>query len=174
MPTNNPLQILKEATESGCRFISFLYHAKGDGGTARYTLNFGIDYDEAVRQDKAVLEGYTPSNADEAQVVSDLIQSFDERLTKGQSSSYTQPNTYAPIFKGVRLNLSTQKIHIHGMIQQKEQVVAPTKPKKKSFGPRATLRHKLGLKTDKFRDFIFDPNNIAGVKVNGDLIELHD
>ncbi len=37
------IDALRDATKTGCTFISFLYTTKGTGETSRYLINFGID-----------------------------------------------------------------------------------------------------------------------------------
>lgn len=185
--TENPLEILKEATASGCRFMSFLYLTKGTGETSRYTLNFGIDNEAACEHDKAVLEAYEPQTALEIEAKAIMLQSLTETITKGVSDSYTHAaqnksdgqDTYESISRGIKLHKLDGTIHLSGFIQQKEQVAPPTNPKKAVKHSALTLaknqiKKACGFKRDRMRQFVFSQENIAGLKVNGDLIELQD
>jgi hypothetical protein len=159
----NALDILRESTTNGCKFISFLYMTKGTGETSRYTLNFGIDYKAACEADKIALEAYQPSNDIEAEAKGQMLQSLTETLTQGVSSSYTQKDTFDNIGKGIR---------------QHKETAPPTNPKKPVNSRPLTLAKRdiekaLEFKRNKFGQFILTPENIAGVKVCGDLIELH-
>ena len=58
----NAIDKLRDATNNGCRFMSFLYTSKGTGETSKYQINFGIDYHAACAEDKVALESYTPQD----------------------------------------------------------------------------------------------------------------
>lgn len=187
MATENPIEILKEATTTGCKFISFLYLTKGTGETSRYTLNFGIDYKAACEADKNALVDYQPQTDLEIQAKAEMLASLTQTLTKGVSDSYTHSaknkangqDTYQNVSRGIKLHKESGAIHLSGYVQQKEQVAPPTKPKKPvNHGPlklaKKHIEKACGFKHHKIREFILLPENIAGIKVNGDLIQLHD
>lgn len=174
----NALDILRESTTTGCKFISFLYMTKGTGETSRYTLNFGIDYKAACEADKASLEAFEPQSDVEAQAKEQMLVSLTETLTQGVSSSYTQKDTFDHIGKGIRQHKETGEIYLYGFVQQKEQVAPAINPKKPVNSRPLTLAKRniekvLDFKRNRFGQFILNPENIAGVKVCGDLIELH-
>ena len=183
----SPLEILEEATKKGCTFISFLYVTKKDGETSRYTLNFGIDNKAACEHDKAALEAYQPENDLESQAKALMLQSLNETITNGVSSSYVHAaqnkangqDTYEVISKGVKLHKEDNTIHLSGFIQQKEQVAPPTNPKKPvQHKPLTLAKNKIkkscGIKRLPWGQFILSQENIAGIKVKGNLIQLHD
>jgi hypothetical protein len=185
--TQSPLEILEEATKKGCTFISFLYVTKKDGETARYTLNFGIDNKVACEHDKAALEAYQPQNDLEAQAKAEMLKSLTETITNGVSGSYVHSaqnkadgqDTYESLCKGVKLHKLDGTIHLSGFIQQKEQVAPPTNPKKPVQHKPLTLAKNAVKKACSFKrlpwgQFILSQENIAGIKVKGDLIQLHD
>ena len=174
----NGLDTLRESTTNGCKFISFLYMTKGTGETSRYTLNFGIDYKAACEADKIALEAYTPKDDLETEAKAQMLQSLTETLTQGVSSSYTQKDTFESIGKGIRQHKETGEIYLYGFVQQKEQVAPATNPKKPVNSRPLTIAKRnienvCEFKRNKFGQFILNPENIAGVKVCGDLIELH-
>ncbi len=183
----SPLEILEEATKKGCTFISFLYVTKETGETARYTLNFGVDNKAACEHDKAALEAYQPENDLEVKAKAQMLKSLTETIVNGVSSSYTHAaqnkadgqDTYEVICKGVKLHKKDGTIHLSGFRQQKEQVAPPTNPKKPVKHNALTLaKNKIkkacGFKRLPWGQFILSQENIAGIKVKGDLIQLHD
>jgi hypothetical protein len=170
---------LREATQSGCKFISFLYTTKGTGETSRYTINFGIDYRSAVDTDKALLEAYVPTSDLEVVAKEEMLQSMNETLVFGVSSSYTNVDTYDHIGTGIRQHREDGNIHLSGFVQQKEQVAPPTNPKKPVNSRPLTLAKKsirkaCDFKRERFGQFIISPDHIAGIKVCGDLIEIQN
>lgn len=172
------LDTLRESTEKGCRFLTFLYQSKGTGEVAKYQINFGISYQSACESDKALLEGYTPEDETETEAKAEMLKSLTETLTDGVSSSYTQKDTFENIGKGIRQHKETGEIYIYGFVQSKEQVEPPITPKKAVNSSAKTLAKRkiekaLVMKRNKFAQFILNPDNIGGVKVCGEVIEFH-
>lgn len=169
---------LREATENGCRYISFLYTSKGTGETSRYQVNFGIDYRNAVELDKASLEAYTPQNELEIEAKAQMLKSMTETLTEGVSSAYTQVDTFDNIGKGIRQHKESGEIYLNGFVQSKEQVAPPTNPKKPVNSRPLTLAKKhiekvCEFKRNRFGQFIINPEHIAGIRVCGEVVEIH-
>lgn len=174
---NKNLQTLKEATENGATFVSFLYQKKTTGEVSRYTLNFGIDYRAAVEEDKKALIAYTPNGEVEIQAKEEMLQSMTETLEEGVSSRYTQKDTYETICKGVRQHKENGDIYISGYVHSKEQVEPPKEEKKPVKSRPLTLAKKAiqracGFKHTGFSTFILSPSHIAGVKVKGTMLEI--
>lgn len=175
----NNIQILKEATEKGPTFVSFLYQKKTTGEVARYTLNFGIDYRAAVAEDCEKLKAYTPNGELEIQAKDEMLKSMTETLEEGVSSSYTQKDTYETIAKGIRQHKENGNIYIAGYVHSKEQVEPPTKEEKPVNSRPLTLaknsiKKACGFRHTKFSTFILAPENIGGVKVKGQILEIHN
>ena len=169
---------LREATTKGCRFMTFLYTTKGTGETSKYQINFGIDYHSAIEHDKQSLEAYTPKNELETQAKEEMLKSMTETIEEGVSSSYTQKDTFEPIGKGIRQHKETGQIYIYGFVESKEQIEPPTNPKKPVNSRPLTLAKKdiekaCNFKRNKFGQFILSQENIGGVKVCGEVVELH-
>ena len=172
------LDTLRQSTEKGCRFMTFLYQSKGTGEISKYQINFGISYQSACETDKALLEGYTPADEIEAQAKAEMLQSLTETLTDGVSSSYTQKDTFETIGKGIRQHKETGEIYIYGFIQSKETLEPATNPKKPVNSSAKTLAKRkiekaLECKRNKFGQFILNADNITGVNVCGETLELH-
>lgn len=169
---------LREATEQGCKFMSFLYTSKGTGETSKYQINFGIDYHNAVEADKLALESYVPKTELETEAKSQMLKSMNETLTEGVSSAYTQKDTFDNIGKGIRQHKETGELYIYGFVQSKEQIAPATNPKKEVKSRPLTLAKKdieyaCNFKRNRFGQFILNPENIGGVKVCGEVVELH-
>jgi len=168
---------LREATQKGCAFMSFLYTTKGTGETSRYLINFGIDYRKACETDKAILEAYEPKDALEEQAKGEMIKSLTETLTEGVSQSYTQADTFENIGKGIRQHKETGEIYLYGIVQNKEVVAEAQNPKKPVNSRPHTLAKKsiekaCLFKRNKFGQFILNPEHIAGIRTNGEVIEI--
>jgi len=168
---------LRKASENGARFMSFLYTTKGTGETSIYTINFGINYPNACESDKAVLEAYTPTSDLEIVAKGEMLKSLNETITEGVSQSYTNKDTFTSIGKGLKQHVETGEIYIWGFVQSKTQVAEATNPKKPVNSKPLTLAKKAiekacDFKRNKFSQFILNPEHIAGIKVNGETIEV--
>lgn len=168
---------LREATKNGARFMSFLYKTKKTGETSVYTINFGVDYRNACETDKAILEAYVPKSDLEVTAKQEMLTSLTETLTEGVSQSYTNVDTFTSIGKGLKQHNETGELYIYGFIQSKTQVAPPTNPAKPVNSRPLTLAKKAiekecQFKRNKFTQFILNPEHIAGVKVNGEVIEV--
>jgi hypothetical protein len=169
---------LREATEKGCKFMTFLYTTKGTGETSKYQINFGIDYRSAVEHDRSALEAYTPKDELEATAKEQMLESMTQTIEEGVSQSYTQVDTFDNIGKGIRQHKETGEIYLYGFVHSKEQVEPPTNPKKPVNSRPLTLAKKAiekacEFKRNRFGQFILTPENIGGVKVCGEVVELH-
>ena len=175
----NAIDSLRSATENGCRFMTFIYASKGTGGVGKYQINFGISNESACKADKTLLEAYQPQDETETLALNEMIQSINETLTKGVSDSYTQVDTFVPIGKGIKQHKETGEIYISGLVESYEEIEAPITPKKKPLNSSAKtlakekIRKELELKRNRFRSFILSPDNIGGIRVCGEVIELH-
>jgi hypothetical protein len=173
----NAIDKLRESTENGCRFMSFLYTTKGTGETSKYQINFGIDYQSACAEDKIALENYMPANALEEVARREMLESLTETLTLGVSSSYTNADVFEPIGKGMKQHKETNELYVWGFVQSKQQVAPPTNPKKPVNSRPLTLAKRsiekaCDFKRLKFGQFVLNPSNIAGIVTCGDHIEI--
>jgi hypothetical protein len=169
---------LRNATENGCKFVTFLYTSKGTGETSKYQINFGIDYRNAVETDRTILEAYTPKDSLEETAKAEMLESMRQTIEEGVSQSYTQVDTFDNIGKGIRQHKETGEIYLYGFVQSKEQVAPPTKEKKPVNSRPLTLAKRAiekscDFKRNRFGQFILNPENIGGVKVCGEVVELH-
>ncbi len=196
MKTSQAIKIidtLREVTKQGTRFMSFLYTTKGTEETSIYNINFGISYKTAVESDLAAVEAKDVSTIEIPEdlklkgVTTELLQEAKEKiilsatqnLTEGVSESYTQKDTFESIGKGIRIHKDTDQIYIYGFVQSKTQVAEAKNPKKPVNSKPSTLAKALvekacDFKRNKFKQFILNPENIAGIKVSGEIIEVQN
>jgi hypothetical protein len=108
----------------------------------------------------------------------EMLESMRQTIEEGVSQSYTQADTFDNIGKGIRQHKQTGEIYLYGFVQSKEQVAPPTNPKKPVNSRPLTLAKKAiekacDFKRNRFGQFILNPENIGGVKVCGEVVELH-
>lgn len=176
--TANTIEALTQSLNGGASFVSFAYTAKGTGETSEFTINFGISYRNAVEHDHAALINYVPSSPIEEEAKAEMLQSLSETLTEGVSSSYTQQGLWEPLARGVRLNKESGEVAFYGFVQRK-QVLVEGEPKKPVKSRPLTLAKRAiekacKFKRNRFAQFIILPENLAAVKVRGEMVELHD
>ena len=176
--TENLIEALKESLTKGATFISFLYKTKGTGESSIYTLNFGIKYKNAVCADFETLCNYVPKDELEAQAKEEILKSMTETLTEGVSSGYTQHGLWESLAPGVRLNKESGEVAFYGFIHSRE-VVEPGTPKKPVNSKPLTLAKKAiekscNFKRNRFGQFVISPENLAGIKIRGELVEMQD
>lgn len=172
------LDQLREATEQGCRFLSFLYQSKGTGEVAKHTVNYGINYRNAIEDDKASLEAYIPQNALEEQAKAEMLLSMTQHLEKGVSDSYTLKGVYESIGNGLAQHTETGELYIKCYSHSKEQIEPPTKPKKPTKHgalklAKMHIEKACSFKHTKFKTFILSQEHIGGMTINGDVVEIH-
>lgn len=175
--TTTLIENLAASLKKGATFISFMYQTKGTGETSIYTLNFGIKYKNAVSSDFEALCNYVPENELEETAKAEMLQSMNETLTEGVSSSYTQINTWETIVPGVRLNKDSGEVSFYGFIHSKEIIEPATNPRKTVNSRPLTIAKKkiekvCNFKRNRFAQFVITPENLAGVKIRGNLVEI--
>lgn len=171
------LQEIQEATEKGARFVSFLYTSKDTHETAIYTIILGINLKSAYERDLKIIGKIHPHGLYERVARAEILESLRTSLVKGigNNPAYTQKGLFQSICKGVRLNKNTLQLHIFGFVVKKN-VVVPGNFKKVNSSEKTVAKRYLRkkMKSGRFRDFILDAENIAGLKVRGKLIELQN
>jgi hypothetical protein len=172
------IDTLREVTSNGCRFISFLYTTKGTEETNRYTLKFGVNHQNALLKDKASLEAYTPKDALEEQAKAELMASLEKSLTP-KTIEEQKEDPYDHIGKGIKQHKENGNIYLWGYIHERVNV-APAKNPKKPVNSRPltlaknAIKKACDFKSEKgFGTFILNPSHIAGIVVNGDVVEIH-
>ena len=176
MEINEFVDTLENALKNGCRFCSFMYRAKGTGETAIYTVNLGIDLLTAYKRDRNVLANLKLNGLSDI-ARNELVASLDDSLTHGlgANKNYTAKGAFKFLGKGARLHLADNQLHLTGYLINKK-VVQEGQYKKINSSPKTLAKIALGkkMKCRKFRDFIFDPRHIAGLKINNRVLEIQN
>lgn len=175
METKKLVQTMEKALKQGCRFCSFLYRSKGDGGTAIFTVLLGVDMIHAYKRDLKILSTLHFSDYTMEIARAEIMRSLQDSIRNGlgHNANFTQKGVYQSLCKGLRLHKAENKIHLTGFIINKQVLVEGEKKVVKS-SQKTICKRKLAkrMKCRKFRDFIFDPVNIAGLKINGKILEI--
>lgn len=166
----------------GCQFASLTYLSKTDGSLARYTVNLGFSYHNAVTKSVTELEILIAEKAAQwseltKQAANEVMESLKKTLAAHaegkQNDDYTKKDQYIPIGNGMNLNTTDNTIQLFGLLHSKVVLVEGTRKEVKSK-PLTIEKNKIRreLSVSKFREFALDVENVAGVKVNGGTIEL--
>jgi hypothetical protein len=166
----------------GCQFASFTYRTKKTKELARYTVNLGFNYLNAVKADITDLEIFLGEITDKTSLefeaatlhLASLRESLEKHLKGEQHSAYTKAGQYVSIGNGLNLNLTDNTLQLFGLVISKVQIEEgePQKPVKSA--PMTIEKNKVRRrgKVGKLREFALDEGNVCGVKVNGDTIEF--
>lgn len=171
---------LRDATNNGCRFVGFLYQSKTTGEVANYCINLGVDYIESLKNDLDAITTYSPKDDLEKQAREDIIASLQKTIapkTIEEQKEKEENDPYDHIGKGLKQHKDTGELYIWGFQQSKTQVEPPTKEiKPKNSKPLTIAKEKLKrdckFKSIKFRQYILAKENIAGIVVNGEPLEI--
>lgn len=176
---------LAEAIKSikGCQFASLTYLTKKTKELARYTVNLGFSYHNAVTKSVTELELLIAENTATwsevtklaaAEVMESLKKTIAAHAEGKQNEDYTKIGQYVSIGNGLNLNTVDNTIQLFGLLHSKVVLAEgePQKPVKSA--PLTIEKNKLRkqLSIGKFREFALDEGNVCGVKVNGDTIEF--
>lgn len=169
------------ASQAGlARFASFTYTTKSTGETARYTLQLGFSYRNALQKslmelevDSQIMSGLEKSAAEE------LICSFKSSLD-GTQNKYTKKDIYQPYkdkdgrtVPGVKVNSNDGSIKVYGLIHSKVQIAPPVLEKKPVQSSEMTLaknRLRRNLPIGKFAEF--DIGQLSIAKIDGETLVL--
>jgi len=173
------IDTLREATKNGCRFVGFLYQSKTTGEVAQYCINLGVDYVESLQHDLDAIKNYNPTTELEEQAKDSIIDSLQKTLapkTIEEQKEHDKNDPYEHIGKGLKQHKETGTLYIWGFQHSKTQVEPPEEVKEKKSSQFTILKEKLkkdcGFKSIKFRQYILAKENIAGIVVNGEPVEV--
>ena len=164
--------------ESQTRFVGLTYTAKKTGETARFTVLIGIDYLNAIKQSQTELEITLPTlTGVERQACQELLDSFQNTLDNAEigkpNDAYTKKGVYRQITVGLQENLNDGTVEIKGLVQSKKVLVEGIYKSVKS-SDLTIAKNKLRSLTrvGKYRTFCVDLDNLHGVRINGNTLEL--
>ncbi len=169
------------ASQAGlARFASFTYTTKTTGETARYTLQLGFNYRNALQRslmeleiDSQIMSGIEKVAAEE------LISSFKSSLD-GTQNKYTKKDIYQPYkdkdgrtIQGLKVNSKDGSIKVFGLVHSKVQIAPPVIEKKPVDSSELTLaknRLRKGLPIGKFAEF--DIGHLSVAKIDGETLVI--
>lgn len=187
---------LRDYLNKGAKKASFYYRSTRSGREARYTVNLGISYANAKQKSHAIIQDYIsnlPQGNPEKAVGEKILQGSNR---KPNSNPPTQLGSGITI-QDTKMNPGNYKLYIYasvdvdperdeeGNVMRDEQgkVVQSSKPTtqevvapqtQKSFSPAEILNYKLKTPLSRFRRFILDPENIAGITYKGGVMEFQN
>jgi hypothetical protein len=166
----------------GCQFASLTYLTKKTKELARYTVNLGFSYHNAVTKSVTELEIIMAEMVDQTALpylaAVEVMESLKKTLTAHaegkQNEDYTKIGQYISIGNGLNLNTVDNTIQLFGLLHSKVVLAEGEKQKPVKSAPLTIEKNKLRKKLSigKFREFALDEGNVCGVKVNGDTIEF--
>lgn len=179
---NTIAQITKAISQiKGCQFAALTYLSKSAGEVARYTVNLGFSYHNAVLKSVTELEILMNEISDktslEYQAAVEVMESLKKTLTAHaegtQNDDYTKKGQYIPIANGLNLNTTDNTIQLFGLLKSKVTLKEGVHKEVKSK-PLTLAKNKIRkqLTISKFREFALDTTNVGSVRVNGDTIEM--
>lgn len=173
MNTIQLINSIKESTNRGAKFISFAYKSKGHEETSIFTLLLGVNLKNAYKRDLKLISHIKTMSAVEEMARKEIVESLKDSLRLGNNPRFTQKDLYYSITRGVRLNTETGQLHLWGFIVRKQVIEAgifrPIKSSEKTIAKNKIRKH---MKSARFRDFVLSPENIAGMRINGGVIEF--
>ena len=176
----NPIVIIasiQDYLKNGARFVSFLYKAKESGEISRFTVLLGINIDNAYSRDLKIIDKLPVQSEAEIQAKNEIIASLKNSLANhavGKSNdNYKLKGLYEKIGKGIKLNQDSGDLLIDAFIIKKEVIKeGEYKVVKSSLKTLAKKSLRKNLKSGKFRNFLLTPENIAGVKIAGNVLQI--
>jgi hypothetical protein len=164
----------------GVQFASLTYRTKATNELARYTLILGASLENAYKGDIAKVEAELPNLTDalEIQAANEILTSLNDSMDKGigNNGNYTLKGVYVPTgIPCVFINSNDNVLHIKNVFVQSKVVLEDGEPRKAVKSKPLTiakdkLKKRLGLRTNKLRQFTLD--NIKIAKANGDVVEF--
>jgi len=183
------------ANLNGTSFVGIRgYEAKTTGETANHVVIANVSYGNAVKHDLNALraavhadfvnivnlclgKGITTDVTTVFELVNKLATSFENNQNSETASagSTAQSDAYIRITDCIDYNPTTELLYIHAAAHSKTVLIEGTK-KSVNHGTNTLIQNVIknyfGFKTTKFRRFILHPDQLSGVKINGETVEL--
>lgn len=180
---NKIAQIAKQVTAlKHVQFASLTYLSKKANELARYTVNLGFSYHNAVVKSVTELEILIAENTATwtelqkqaaEEVMASLKKTLEAHANGEQNEDYTKKGQYIHIGNGLNLNTTDNTLQLFGLVNSKV-VITEGEHKEVKSRPLTVEKNKIRrqLTVSKFREFALDNSQVGGVKVNGESIEL--
>ena len=191
LTTMKNFNAFKNLNNNGARLISINnYEAKTSGEIANHLINTGADIMNAKKGDLKRIQNAKESDlmavADKGKIALDVVrlalsemlesalkntsENFEERTNQSKG----QTNNYVFIAPAVKLDPETETLYIFGQAIRKN-VIKKGEYKEVKSAPKTIaknmLKKQLGLRTDKFRNFIVA--HVKDVTLNGTVIDVN-
>lgn len=165
-------------TPTGVTFASFLYETKETKEVQHITVILGAETANVYQKDIDFLNSLIPTlKGVDREVAQELLMSRMESLTKGigNNSQYTQADTWwvPKLLKGsgIRVHRQNGSFQIVALLHKKDVVVPGThKPDTRRPRTKAKDAIRSQLPSRRIRTYCLD--KVAGVRMNGDVLEF--
>ena len=180
---------------NGTSFVGIRgYEAKTTGEIANHVVIANASYGNAVKHDLQALraavhadfeaivklclgKGIETNVTTVFELVNKLATSFEnnQNAETASAGSLAQQDAYIQITDCIKYNPTTELIYIYASAHSKVVLVEGTK-KSTNHGTNTLIQNEIkkyfGFKTTKYRNFILHPDQLTGVKINGEEIVL--
>ena len=182
--------VKKFSNLQGSTFVGIKgYQSTTSGEVANHVVNAGFSYGNAVKKDLTALQSATDVDikaiAEKGGFTTELVKLAIENLTQSfvnnqnedtkSNQSKAQTDTYIDITNGIKLNLTTGKLHIYAMAVSKVVLVEGTfksvNSRELTLAQNAVKKY-FDFSTTKYRNFIIDETMLSGVNMQGEKFEL--
>jgi hypothetical protein len=183
------------ANLNGTSFVGIRgYEAKTSGEVANHVVIANVSYTNAVKHDLAALrtavhadfeaivklclgKGIETNVTTVFELVNKLATSFEnnQNVETASAGSLAQKDAYIQISDCIKYNPTTELIYIYAAAHSKKVLVEGTK-KSVNHSINTLIQNEIkkyfNFKTTKYRNFILHPDQLTGVKINGETVEL--
>jgi hypothetical protein len=152
--------------------------------TSRMVINTNVNLERVYKEDLQKAQDLLPTLTDpiEVQACNEIIASLQKSLDKGigNNPEFTRKNNVERVngtLREVNRKDGTEAVEICGIVRSKK-ILIEGEFKKVNSRPKTIAKNKikklLDLGTSKIRTLTIDLSKIAGIRHNGDTIELCD
>jgi len=180
---------------NGTSFVGIRgYEAKTTGEISNHVVIANVSYGNAVKHDLNALRNAVHSDfvaivkrlADKGiettvtnvfELCNKLATSFEnnQNAETASAGSLAQQDAYIQISDCIKYNPTTEMLYIYAAAHSKTVLVEGTK-KSVNHGTNTLIQNEIkyyfNFKTTKYRNFILHPDQLSGVKINGESVEL--
>jgi hypothetical protein len=169
-----PLDVLTQLLKTNeSRFLSLVYRKK-NGELGKYLLHLNVNLRTVYERDLAILSKVKATTMLASWAKRELIASLRESLeTNFHNSRYTKAGYYTHLAKSVKYNDKGQ-MYFNAFVVSKTVLEAVSFERVNS-APETIAKNRLRklLKSNKFREFRIDMNQLKTMKINGNVISIN-
>ena len=165
------------------------YLSSTSGELSNHVILCNFSYKNAVERDLKKLENCTENDLIAiainsglsidliSQAVDKLKQSFINNQNKETASnqSLAQKDTFTVISDAVKIHNETKQVYIYGLAVAKK-IIEKGEYKSVNSRPLTIAQNEVkkyfNFSTDKYRQFIVNPENLSSVKINGQELDI--